>query len=97
MPEVSRPERSDFFAALLSRYPVPTLAAICFIVTKDTWPEGAELRDWFFKPMPAGLNRVKSPVINGFEIGRTLGKGKFGEVYLGRYDILYLGIKPQVL
>jgi len=31
----------------------------------NTWPEGAELRDWFFKPMPAGLNRVKSSVVNG--------------------------------
>ena len=27
---------------------------------------------------------LKSQVISGFEIGKTLGKGKFGEVYLAR-------------
>lgn len=29
-------------------------------------------------------NLQKSKVINGFEIGKVLGKGKFGEVFLAR-------------
>lgn len=32
---------------------------------------------------PKGFKRSK--VVNGFEFGRTLGKGKFGEVFLSRH------------
>ena len=31
-------------------------------------------------------NYKRSKILNGFEFGRTLGKGKFGEVFLARHQ-----------
>lgn len=31
------------------------------------------------------IRKAKGKVVNGFEIGKILGKGKFGQVYLARH------------
>lgn len=32
----------------------------------------------------AQMSKPKNKIVGGFELGRTLGKGKFGEVYLAK-------------
>ena len=32
------------------------------------------------------LPQKRSKILNGFELGAVLGKGKFGQVYLGRHE-----------